>query len=67
VLLGIKALKTNKATGNSFVNAELLKYFARIPAFVECITTLFNCVSMKGIPISWNNICITSLFKKGDA
>ena len=30
-----------------------------------CLTTLFNMISKKGIPIDWNTITVTSLHKKG--
>ena len=64
----ISKMKNNKAVGSSVFTPELLKYFVNdeYHSFSECLCTLFNTFAMKGIPLSWNSLLITSLFKKGD-
>jgi hypothetical protein len=68
VASAIKSLKLHKAAVASFFTPELLKFFAKDPneSFLTCMTTLFNIFAVRGIPLSWNELQITSLFKGGD-
>ncbi len=62
----LRLLKNNKAVSVSFVTAELLKYCGQSDVFLNCLAALFNYVARNGIPPKWNEVVLTSLFKKGD-
>jgi hypothetical protein len=67
IIEGIHQLKNNKAIGNSFISGELLKICNKANNKVsEIICKLFNFCIHKGLPPSWQEVEITSLYKKGN-
>jgi hypothetical protein len=68
VATAISKLKRHKAAGPSFFTPELLKYFAKDEdnLFIACIVAMFNAFARNGIPLGWNVLHITSLYKSGD-
>ena len=53
VLGGIAALKRGKATGSTWVTAELLKFMRASSAFVVCVASLLSCALHIRLPYAW--------------
>ena len=64
VQAGIRRLKNNKALGDTWISAELLKQLS--DTLAPALAIVFNHVRYHGTPPSWNKVHLLSLFKKGD-
>ena len=63
VASAIRRLRNNKALGDSWISADLLKSLDE--SFCVALATLFNKVRHEGTPCAWNKLSLISLHKKG--
>jgi hypothetical protein len=61
----ISSLKRNKALGNCNISAEVLQSLIKCEGFARLLCSLFNTWVEQGLPSSWNQLLLTSLYKKG--
>ena len=58
-------LKNNKALGNQWLSAELLRGHQDIELY-QALADLLNGAFENGFPAPWNTVAVRNLFKKGD-